>query len=457
MNKLKILVIFSALLYGAFVFFFVHQLSTLTGFFIGVESLQIFESSQLILQNVYSGPFEIWPYFLSIFLSINPVFYIISILLVGILLSYIVLIQLGLSQDQIFLTLFLFISSPIFIIETMRLSIAPLLFILTLLYIISYAREYKIASVFLLALLSFIDLFGFIIGLSILFLELILFFKFIQKKYFFSKLIVVCAFFVLQISFLIQTAQFNLYDIISISTLNERIVEFGAQTGFSVILLLFGFIGLFFFWKQYHIPLFIFITYTIILSFMFTQAVLYATFLLSILGSFVIHFLLKGKWNNVFFQQTSRAIFVILIVSSLLFYLQTFQEEYPNQTDFHIAKDIFEFKPEGIIFTSQENEYILNYLGLSTFKDLNEYTSGQNNQSDIRSFIYTNDDLQTTYDALIENQIEYIYIDPALRTRLTELYGRSGLLLLIQNERAFTRIVQKSGYELYTVNEGFRI
>ncbi len=464
-HKKKYVALLSLILYSFCMIYFIFSLSTITGFFVEDTSLHTYRLATILLDTGdffdelslggVNIPFSIWLIVISSLLFIDPLIYAIIIGILTIVLLYLVLENQKVPFTQILLSLFLFLSTALFFIEVFRLSLSPILLFFVLLYVYALQKSYKTLQLSVISLLSFIDVFGFLILLFLFIVEKRLLHIATTKLFTLYKIVIACIIAILSISIHFFTQSSMYFSSIQVVfSINHLIIEFGSQRGFSILLLLLTFIAFFFLWEKSITMLHIVTFCLLLLSFFFQPAILFATVLLSVVGSFVLKIFFESSWRVEIFRYASLFIFILLVLSSQLFYLQTFQQEYPNHIDLLYAREISHLEPSGIVFSSRENGHILEYARLQTFWNSDTTFITNTYRAQTAQFLFQNSELETTYTTLLQQDIRYIYIDPVLQNRLYASYGNSGLLLLLTNQRVFTQIYSQDGYRLYTVNRG---
>ncbi|RJQ17256.1 hypothetical protein C4573_04355 [Candidatus Woesearchaeota archaeon] len=410
-------------------------------------------ASRILQQNQYDPVQERPTTFNLLFYGVSRISFMEQAMLLKLLpfvlgmLSMLMLFLLLRKERNYLFIIFLFIASPVFIYVFSSLNALSAIIFLNLLGFFIFLQKRGWLSCFVFAIIPFIDVLAF-------FLTAILLMSYaVYQKYKIRDVYIIIVVSLLPLMYMITQNTISIHQYFDLTGIHELFVEFGVLAGISLPLLILAIIGIAIKWPQQRL---LFAAYLLLILFFIgamysTMITIYLGFLLPFFGGFALRYFLERKWSI----QVLRNITLLLIFCSLLFSVISFvdqtTQEKPNPEMVHaltILKD-FSDKQELVFSSPQNGFFIEKYAERKAFLDGKSYEYPDYTiKKETYETLIASRNFETTSALLEKNNIQYFYIDTQMKQQLWN-NREDGLLFLLMRSRNFVRIYASADIEIY--------
>ncbi|MGE0792656.1 MAG: hypothetical protein AB7V77_00585 [Candidatus Woesearchaeota archaeon] len=343
------------------------------------------------------------------------------------------------DEYEYYFSLILLSTLPMFILIHTGLTKMSFLLLLVLFIFYNYLKENNITFFSLIMLTT---LFFPIITLFLIFPLLI--FKPKNKELFLGSSIsyIVPIFVILILNLSSDIAIFNTINSLSLFSF------FGSSSGYSLIILIFGFLGLYdsSFLKDYKFQCILIFLYFIISLFNEYLRIIVALVFVFLSAKYLKKIIFE-KWDLDILKYLTIILICCIIFFSISTTIQDNLIKYPNQNQVEaltFLKDIKDGLNQNYILTNQKYDFFIEYY--SDLKPFNNQNS--DNQKIANSIFYSRKYIEIK-DLMIQNKISYILIDEKMKSGEIWPNDQEDLLFVIKYNNNFQKIYDKNNIQIY--------
>ncbi|MBD3249756.1 hypothetical protein GF336_06950 [Candidatus Woesearchaeota archaeon] len=232
------------------------------------------------------------------------------------------------------------------------------------------------------------------------------------------------------------------------------IFELGASIGYTTFALLLFIPGLYIVWKnKKQIKGYSLLLMMGTISFYFSDLNLFLNVIVIIIATYPIIALIKREWA---LETIKKATFFILLIGLLLpaaIQIKSLADSQPSKEVISSLEWLKDNSNKGsVIFSETENSFWIQTVAeRDTVLDSNQlYQSNlEGIKEDINTIFYSRN-LEKTTQLLRQYSIDYIYIDPEMKSNIWKEPGE-GLLFLFRNKETFEKIYSKNSIEIWKI------
>ncbi|HLP80126.1 MAG TPA: hypothetical protein VK158_05805 [Acidobacteriota bacterium] len=364
-------------------------------------------------------------------------------ILLGVISFIFIWLLLGSTMDNLELSIFLgtCIISPVFIIS--HISLTPYAFITCLLLAALWISQ---TSWWLVGLGLF-----FIVGLEhVAVAAVALLGHLILHKYDLNYIPKQLGTLVICIAGTIRLVDAFRNDISQIIPHYSTIVEFGAFIGFPLLYFILFCIGFFITWNRGEKSTHIFALIVITLSWFYPQLLLISNIILCYFATKSIAKTVHEKWE---LPSLKVLVIVCLLIAGLVtytLYADRLTQAPPTTNQKNSLLFLMsQSEQDSIVWSHPKNTYLIEAIA-----SRQSFTPAIPTKQDWLTFnsIANETRLTAALSNLAEHNISYLYLDEQMTTGLVWSVQDEGFLLLLNNPRAFTKLYDEHGTQIYRVN-----
>jgi len=386
-------------------------------------------------------------------------------ILVGILsflLFFLLLKELKINKKIMNISLLLLVISPpfIYIFTTLNDHLIPIF--LVLLSFLLFLRNKKFLSAILFLLIPLFSISDSFIGLFFFFIYIVS----TKRKFrtFFFLLLSVLIISLLQYLPFVILYGFPEIPAFKISeeginfAFQNFISDFGGKFGIGLFSILLGFSGLAVVWRKKYKNLLVYTLCValVVISFYLAWLIIYLNFLLVILASIGLIYLIKIKWESKLIKNFIIFILICGIIISGVSHIDRISKLSPSKMMFDSLKILKEkSKPNEIVFSHYSNGFWIN--GIADRPVIMDryfiYTPNVNQLHKDSQNIFYSINLEDTTKLLDKYKVKYIWIDKKMKESQVWKREEEGLLFLLKYSRKFENIHSDEETEIWKVKE----
>lgn len=362
-------------------------------------------------------------------------------------LLYLLLKKLNLGQNDIFFSLIILTTTPIFLYKFTTFSPDILVLPILLMGLILFVRGYYVSAIFFGAT-ALINVMYVLIALILIVGEYI--FKKRDKWLLLANVIFIFAV-VLFGAFVLNMPYLSSF-IPSFSGLNGFLIEFGALKGYALVTVGLALIGLFSWWNKdsKKTSIMIAVIVLILAAALFEDIRLPIAILVAIFGGFSISYLVNREWEiHVLKDVTLLLVVCILIFSAVL----TLNFQIKNISDEKISAISYlsSAGKEDIILSSERNGFIIEYEAKrSAYLDGNSYKFDDYEERKLLADkIYYSRNLNELETLLRQENITHLLVDSEMRSGEVWNGREEGVLFFLENSEKFIKIYYNEKIQIY--------
>ncbi len=401
------------------------------------------------------NPYYYFLVLLGKFISLNVLITLVPLILgiFTILLLYLILVKTEIDKELIFLTLLIFILSPLFIYSYTVSNVTVFILFLDLMAFYLLLKENKyldILAIILLSMVTITHLVHFLIMMAWLFAY---FFKknlkrFAQIAIILSIVAVVYYGPLVYYHGIPESAQFQ-----KLNLIESTITILGSSLGFSFMVVLLFIIGFVLSWqhKKDYFSLYVMTAALMLLSVVVDEAKIYLNIFISFFTSIALFALINRKWKLSLIRNLTLLSIICGILFSTVIYLNTISLSDPTPA---IRYSLYWLQDhsnkEDAILSDYQNGFWIEYFAeRSVILDSNFYYVPKLNERfyDINKTWYSVN-LKDTEKILNKYNIRYIWIDPEMKNRLWTR-REQGLLFLLTDNETFKKVYTNNSIEIW--------
>ncbi|MFO8015530.1 MAG: hypothetical protein R6U32_00340 [Candidatus Woesearchaeota archaeon] len=372
---------------------------------------------------------------------------------VGMVLFYNILRELGIRHAGRFVTTMLLIVSPPFIYLFSVSTPDCLSVLLTLAGISLFLRRNRTAfglSLLCFAVLAFTSIFNMLFAaLALAFLSIICPHR---RQRAFSAVVVMLALYAIH-----PSPFYPNFEVTSMSVFRSFVSDLGAEAGFSIFSMILAVVGLFHSWrkKSRYYPLYMGLALLLTSSvFIGWESNLYTNFLVVVFAALGLDKLRMMEWTFI----PVRNITLVVLVCGLLFSTVSYMDRMPMMMP---GDDIVEglqklredSGPEDIVFSHYSRGYWIQYMAerpvLLDSLSVSSLGSEERYSDSLR--ILHSVDLDETAGLIRKYNISRIWIDRGMREELVWERDNQGLLFLLRNNKTFKKVQSNSRTDIIRI------
>lgn len=364
--------------------------------------------------------------------------------LLSFVLVFFILRKINLSNNEITLSMILFVLTPVFIHKFTTLNPDNFAFPLILLIVLLYLKN-SFFAIILVILLSFVNSFLGVLVLLALVAHLIV--KSSKKKLTVSLLI--SSFSSLIVFLLLNKEAFLVTKGL---VLDDVLIELGSVTGYSIPLIILGIIGLINWWEKgidkTLIASSLFVIFFI--SIFFPEMRLITAFIISVFAGMGINYLISMDWELKEIKQVSLLlIFCIILFSAILTMNTHLTQITPREVD--AAKFLYSADSQGKVLSTEDKGFMINYLsGKEVFLDGRSFTyEDYEEKSSVVEQIFYARKLSELEDFLVNNSITYLFIHENMKNGEVWSRREEGLLFFLIHSDLFIKLFDNQEVQIY--------
>ncbi len=399
---------------------------------------------------------EIFLAIISVLININvlviaKIFSILISILI-LILFIIILKELKIENKISFLSVLLFILSPVFIylISTISQNLTPLLFSILAFYL--YLKSKYKALSFILFLFPLVNPLAALIVI-ILFIILIISKNKKQIYLLFPSFLTLIIYFIYLIYLSKFSSYFNPFQ--KVNSLSLIISDFGFNPGLSIFLLIASVYSLIHLWKKfsYSKQLYFAVIFLFILSFFSSFALFLLAPIASVLAAFGIFNLHNKKWISGNLKIITITALMFGIVLSSLTFVFSIETQLPDKELILSLKYLNENSPEdSVILSDPSRGHWINYFAeRKNIADSNTFLAPQAKErlNDINEIFQTRD--INKFNGIADKyKINYIFIDSELKKQLWNT-DDEGLQFILKNNPNIVRFYKNDKVEIWKI------
>ena len=423
------------------------------------DNLEIPEKDPLVDRIYAYNPYHLILAALSFPLGIELASRLIPIVLglLSMTFFYLLMGSLKLDEKKRFFICLILALSPIFIYTfstSSQFAIIIFLNILGFYFFIQKRRIFTFLAVLTFVAIPFFNFFNALVTIILLFIHTIST-KTVKKKFYYVSFGIVIRMMVYHLTIFYRFGFPQKASFIRTTIIQNSISDLGAAIGFSFFTILLAIIGLIITWKKnkefYYIYVMAFIL--ILSSFYFGDYTnIYMNFIVVIMAGYGFFFLTDRKWEINIIKNASLLLIVCGIVFSMVSYTMRFSSMQPYPEEVKSLEWLKQNSNEGdIILSHYSNGFWIEYFAerqvlLDSYFDYINNLELKHQDSDI---IFNSRLLKTTTDLLDKHNIKYIWINEKMKKGLVWNEPDQGLLFLFSDKEKFKRIYSESGVEIW--------
>ncbi len=381
--------------------------------------------------------------------------------ILSLFLVYLLLKSINLGQNDIFFSIIILATTPIFLFKFTTFSPDIIGFPLFLLGLVLFFRGYY-ASIFFLGATAFINIMYPFIALVIIAGD-----YFTRRKKLWISVANVAAIVITLVAgiFLLNINYLAAFIPVKLG-LNGFLIEFGAIKGFAIAMIGLAIIGLFSWWNKEisKTPVLVTIILLLVVSFFFDSSRLQIALLLALFAGFSISYLANREWEIVQLKSvTLLLILCILVFSAVLmlnYQVKNIQEQKMTAISYissagvtsavDIAGNITSIGSDTVL-SVERNGFLIEYAAKKkAYLDDNSYMfSDYLAKKKIAEKIYYSRNLQELETMLKSEKINYIFVDGEMRTGEVWNGRYEGLLFFLENSDRFTKVFYDDSVQIY--------
>ncbi|MAG50353.1 hypothetical protein CL621_01770 [archaeon] len=368
------------------------------------------------------------------------------------------------------ISLFLLVISPPFIYTFTTLNDHIIPVFLILLSSLLYLRNKKFFSLMTFLLIPLFSIPDAFIGLFFFFIYLLSTKK--KLKPFFFMLLLVSIISLVQ--YLPMILSYGLPELLDFKVSEKGvnfafqnfISDFGGKFGVSLFSILLGISGLFVVWKKKYKNLLIYTLFIvlIVLSFYLTWLIVYLNFLLIVLASVGLIYLMKKKWESRLIKNFIILIFVFGLIFSGISHINRISKMPPSKLVFDSLNNL-RLEPEGVVLSHYSNGFWIS--GIANKPVVMDrhfiYMPNVNQRNRDLQDIFYSINVEDITKLLDKYNINYIWIDKEMKEGQVWSREDDGLLFLLNYNpkilgiryRKFEKIYSNEETEIWRVKENF--
>lgn len=327
------------------------------------------------------------------------------------------------------------VASPAFVYAFTISSPTCLAIFLMLLAFYSYMLDTKMSRACCAVCLGILSLFG-VFYLLLGFMS-VLSYTLVKKKkerFFFGYFALM-----LVISLIINEHFFVQFTAPSARFYLSLVSDLGSSQGFGIFNLALALVGLVLSWKRKNklLSIYLGIIMLLFLSSKYLDALLYANFLVAVLGGIGLYELFALKWSS----ETTKMLTVLIIICGLIFSLTSYTKRVvamePSTEDTLAAKWIEQNPIDGVVLGQASGSYLFEGSSEVYLDDLSVYSKNYGRRLQLYNEILYSNDLTLTRSHLADTGIKYIVITRRMREATWD--KETGLLYLLRNNETFIK------------------
>lgn len=363
--------------------------------------------------------------------------------LISIILTFLILKKLNLSDTEIILSLIMLTLTPIFLNKFTTLNIDNLAFPLMLATSLLYLHKSYFSILPLIILIITNPIIGMLLSLTIL----------ISIKYSKNKKLLIT---LSTISALTITLYFLLNKTISLNLKNMNIdsilIEFGSLTGYSISLIILGVIGIISWWEQknHKTTMMLLLLTGFIISILFPEIRLIIALTLAIFAGIGITQLISKEWELQEIKQLNILLIACIILFSAIVTLNMQVTQIKPQ-EVEAAKFLSGHETNNTILSTEDKGFIIEYLsGKKTMLNGQSYKQ-QNYQEkvDDANNIFYAKKLSNLEKLLKKYDITHIFIHQDMTNGKTWTSPEEGLQFFLKYSEKFIKLYDNEEVQIY--------
>lgn len=361
------------------------------------------------------------------------------------------------------ISLFLLVISSPFIYTFTVLNDHAIPIFLILLSFLLYLKNIKVFSLMTFLLIPLFSIPDSFIGLFFFFIYLLYTKKKLKPVFFMLLLVSVISL----IQYLPIMLSYGLPELLDFKV-NERgvnfafqnfISDFGGKFGISLFSILLGISGLFVVWKKKYKNLLIYTLFIVLIavSFYLAWLIIYLNFLLVVLASIGLIYLMKKKWESRLIKNFIILIFVCGLILSGISHINRISKMPPSKLIFDSLNNL-KLEPEGVVLSHYSNGFWIS--GIANKPVVMDrhfiYMPNVNQRNRDLQDIFYSINLEDTTKLLNKYNIKYIWIDKEMKEGQVWEREDDGLLFLLEiGYKKFEKIYSNEETEVWRVKENF--
>lgn len=423
------------------------------------ENRWIPDKDPLVERSYTLNPYHIILAISSSFISLEASSKIIPLLLgmITILFFYLILKSSMSNKMNRLMIVLLFATSPLFIFTFTTSNHYSLILFLNILGFYFFMQKKPFFTLLTLFAFSVIPFFNFFNALITIILLLIftLSTRSDIKKFYIVSIGVMIKTTIFHITFFQNYGLPQKIPFITRNILQESLSDLGALMGFGTFILFLALIGLIVTWKKQKEYTYIYpftILLVIISFFLGTYTNIYLNVIVCILAGFGIFTLLKRRWELKLIKNLTLIILVCGLLFSTISYISRFSNFQPDQDVINSLEWLNKNSANNEkVFSHYKNGFWIEAIAKRPILLDNLYPhidDALEKFSDSQKIFYSMS-LKETKSLLKKQNITYIWIDKPMKSGLVWTEEKQGLLFLFQNNETFKKVYNHTSIEIW--------
>ncbi|MGV8162194.1 MAG: hypothetical protein ACP5N2_02550 [Candidatus Nanoarchaeia archaeon] len=362
-------------------------------------------------------------------------------------LLYLLLKKLNLGQNDVFFSLIILATTPIFLYEFTTFSPEILALPILLIGLILFIRGNYVSSLFLGATALFNVMYALIALILIVADHL---FKKRNKMLLAINVVVIVGTLIVG-ALLLDINYFSSF-IPSLVGLNGFLIEFGALKGYALVTVGLAMIGLFSWWNKdsKKTTIMISVIVLIVVAALFEDIRLPISIIIAIFGGFSISYLVNREWEIFVLKEVTLLLIVCILIFSAVLTLN-FQIKNINDEKVSAIAYLSSAGRADTVLSSERNGFIIEYVsGRSAYLDGNSYKFDDYAERQLlANKIYYSRNLNELERLLRQEKITHILIDSEMREGEVWNGRAEGVLFFLENSEKFIKIYFNDKIQIY--------
>ena len=367
-------------------------------------------------------------------------------------LAYKLLKRFDFPREDIILTLFFILLTPVFILVFTTLTKYGLVLLLNIAgfyFLTSKKQSLRNLSILLFALIALVDFFVFILVFALLFIYVLSF-----KK----RARTITSSFILSLIFMLTAFLFFHYRITYFNFITNDfavryfLTDFGALFGYSFFIFLLAIIGFSFGWKKKK-SVFIGLVVLALFIFSFFNAPLrvYLSFGFIFTAVLAFKYLMNKDWSLMMVKRVTLLLILCTLIFSMLSFMDRQFDEGPSQEFVDSLRALHTSTQRGTVLTHFSKGFYVEYFSEMpvVLDDISNQYSGYEALLEDTGTIFQTRDLEFAENYFIKNNVKFILVDEEMRTGLVWSRPQQGLLFLLENSDHFVKVYSDGEIDIY--------
>ncbi len=366
---------------------------------------------------------------------------------ISLLLIYFILKSLNLGYNDIFFSIIILSTTPVFLYNFTTFSPEIIGLPIFLAGLVFFIRGNYLSSLFF-GLASFVNIFYTILGLILIVGDYI--FKNRNKLLLYINSLVI----VLSVIIGIFVAKINYlsFFVPLLTGLNGMLIEFGAIKGYALIVIGLALLGLFSWWNKESskTPIMIAVLLISISSLFFEDVRLPIAVIFAVFAAFSISYLTNREWEIFVLKGVTLLLILCILFFSAVLALN-FQVKNIDEKKMSSLSYLSSAEESDIILSVEENGFIIEYAsGRKAYLDSMSYRFGDYSlRRNTADKIYYSRNLDELEHLLQEERITHIVIDDSMRSGKVWSGRYEGLLFFLENSEKFIKVFYDDNIQIY--------